>query len=74
MARLREYVETHKKMLVDRTLLESRARKWVTMGKPWFSGLASGQEYKDFRHAGMTDTGVDEGLSERESPGVLDTQ
>lgn len=55
---LREYVATHKKMLVDRTLLESRARKWVNMGRPWFSGLASGREYKDFRSAEMTDTSL----------------
>ncbi|MBI4003059.1 MAG: SUMF1/EgtB/PvdO family nonheme iron enzyme [Nitrospira defluvii] len=55
---LQEYVETHKKMLVDRTLLESRARKWVNMGKPWFSGLASGREYNDFRWAGGTATSV----------------
>lgn len=55
---LQEYVRTHHKMLMDRTLLESRARKWMEMGKPWFSGLASGREYKDFRGAGMTDTAL----------------
>lgn len=68
---LREYVETHKKMLVDRTLLESRARKWVTMGKPWFSGLASGREYKDFRQAGMSGNAGDEGLHSCQSPGEV---
>ncbi len=55
---LKDYVDTHKKVLVDRTLLESRARKWVNMGKPWFDGLASGREYKDFRQAGGTATSV----------------
>ena len=45
---LREYVDTNKKVLVDRTLLESRALKWVAMGRPWFSGLATGREFRDF--------------------------
>ena len=51
---LKEYVETHKKALVDRTLLESRAQKWDNMDKPWFSGLATGREYQDFRRADMS--------------------
>lgn len=55
---LRAYVATNRKQLMDQTLLESRARKWQEMGKPWFSGLASGREYKDFRRAEMTDTGL----------------
>jgi formylglycine-generating enzyme required for sulfatase activity len=55
---LREYVAANKKQLMDQTLLESRAGKWVEMGKPWSSGLASGREYKDFRHAMMTATPV----------------
>ena len=55
---LKDYVDTHRKVLVDRTLLESRARKWAEMGKPWFSGLASGREYNDFRRAGGTATSV----------------
>jgi formylglycine-generating enzyme required for sulfatase activity len=55
---LKLYVDTHKKGLVDRTLLESRARKWVEMGRPWFSGLASGREHNDFRRAGGTATTV----------------
>jgi formylglycine-generating enzyme required for sulfatase activity len=50
---LREYVATNKKQLMDQTLLESRARKWVEMGRPWFSGLASGRERKDFGRAGI---------------------
>ncbi|GJL51059.1 MAG: hypothetical protein NPIRA01_22860 [Nitrospirales bacterium] len=49
---LKEYVEKNKKALVDRTLLESRAQKWKEMGKPWFSGLATGGEYQDFQKAG----------------------
>ncbi|MEK6804213.1 MAG: SUMF1/EgtB/PvdO family nonheme iron enzyme [Nitrospirota bacterium] len=55
---LKDYVDTHKKVLVDRTLLESRARKWAEIGKPWLSGLASGREYKDFLRAGGTATSV----------------
>ena len=55
---LKNYVSTHKKGLVDRTLLESRARKWVEMGRPWFSGLASGREHNDFRRAGGTATSL----------------
>ena len=53
---LRAYVATNRKQLMDQTLLESRARKWQEMGKPWFSGLASGREYRDFRRAGMAAT------------------
>jgi Sulfatase-modifying factor enzyme 1/AAA ATPase domain len=49
---LRVYVETNKKRLMDQTLLESRARKWVDMGKPWFGGLASGWERREFRRSG----------------------
>ena len=37
-------------------LLERRARKWMEMGKLWFSGLASGREYTDFRRPVMTAT------------------
>ncbi|MDI3467464.1 MAG: hypothetical protein OJF50_006285 [Nitrospira sp.] len=55
---LKEYVEKNKKQLVDRTLLESRARKWAQMDKPWFSGLASGREYTDFRRAEVAATGL----------------
>ena len=53
---LKEYVDTNKKTLVDRTLLESRAQKWANMGRPWRTGLASGREYKDFQLAGGTDS------------------
>jgi len=55
---LREYVMTHKKVLMDRTLLESRTKKWGTIGKPWFSGLATGREYHDFQQAGVTAGGL----------------
>lgn len=51
---LKEYVEKNKKSLVDRNLLESRAKKWKDMKKPWFSGLATGGEYQDFQKAGGT--------------------
>lgn len=53
---LREYVAKNQKQLMDQTLLESRARKWVEMDEPWFSGLASGREYRDFRRAEVTGT------------------
>ncbi len=55
---LKDYVETHKKVLLDRTLLESRAQKWAAMGKPWFSGLATGREYHDFQQAGLSSTSL----------------
>jgi formylglycine-generating enzyme required for sulfatase activity len=44
------------KLLLDQTLLENRARKWEKMGKPRFSGLASGRECRDFRSADMKAT------------------
>lgn len=50
---LKEYVGTKNKELVDRTLLDSRAKKWVRIGKPPFSGLATGREYHDFLKAGF---------------------
>jgi formylglycine-generating enzyme required for sulfatase activity len=50
---LRDYIDANKKSLMDQTLLENRARKWVQMGKPRFSGLAFGRELKDFRRAGV---------------------
>ena len=53
---LRDYVTSNKKQLMDQTLLESRARKWAEMGKPWFSGLATGREYRDFKHENLTGT------------------
>ena len=55
---LKQYVDTNNKKLMDRTLLDSRARKWEQLGKPWFSGLASGREYNDFRRTGMTVTAL----------------
>ena len=50
---LRDYISTNKKALIDQTLLNSRARKWLEMGQPWFSGLTTGRELKDFRRAGV---------------------
>jgi hypothetical protein len=50
---LRDYISVNKKFLMDQTLLENRARKWIDMGKPWFGGLASGRELRDFRRAGV---------------------
>src|SRR5262249_10597674 len=53
---LQNYISVNKKSLMDQTLLENRARKWIDMGKPWFGGLASGRELKDFRRAGVPTT------------------
>jgi hypothetical protein len=50
---LREYVAANKRQLMDQALLESRAKKWADMGKPWFNGLASGRERKDFQRNGV---------------------
>lgn len=55
---LKLYIEHHKKALVDRTLLESRAKKWHDMGKPRLSGLATGREYHDFQQAGANAGGL----------------
>ncbi len=55
---LQEYVAKNSKQLMDQTLLDSRSRKWEQMGKPWFSGLASGREYTDFQRAGGTATAL----------------
>jgi formylglycine-generating enzyme required for sulfatase activity len=49
---LRDYISANKKALMDRTVMNSRARKWADMGKPWFSGLASRSEQKEFRRGG----------------------
>lgn len=48
---LKVFVEANKKQLIDARLLESRAQKWVELGRPWFDGLASGREYQDFRRS-----------------------
>lgn len=53
---LKTYVDMNKKQLIDRALLDSRAKKWVDMGRPWFSGLASGREYRDFCRDRVTPT------------------
>jgi|GEM_PF-1406787 len=53
---LKDYVTKNKKQLMDRTLLERRARKWVEMDRPRFDGLASGREYRDFCRTGVTPT------------------
>ncbi len=45
---LQAFIAGNRKQLMDQTLLESRARKWMEMGKPWFEGLASGREYSRF--------------------------
>lgn len=43
---LKNYVDKNKKQLIDRTLLESRAKKWAEEGRSWHSGLASGRAGK----------------------------
>jgi formylglycine-generating enzyme required for sulfatase activity len=55
---LRDYISENKKGLMDQTLLQSRARKWADMGKPWFSGLASRRELKDFRQTAVSTPGT----------------
>ena len=45
---LRDYISVNKKSLMDQTLLENRARKWIDMGKPWFGGLAWDGSYGIF--------------------------
>jgi len=50
---LKEYVQANKRLLMDQTLLEMRARKWEAMGKPWFRGLAAFPEVREFRRAGV---------------------
>ena len=50
---LQEYLQANKRLLIDQTLLEIRARKWDAMGKPWFRELASTfRELERFRHTG----------------------
>jgi formylglycine-generating enzyme required for sulfatase activity len=39
------------KALLDQTSPESLVRKWITIGKSWFSGRTSGLEYTDFSRA-----------------------
>ncbi len=45
---LKTYIDTNKKQLIDRTLLESRGKKWVEEGRPWARGLASAREDRDY--------------------------
>jgi hypothetical protein len=50
---LMEYLQANKRLLIDQTLLEIRARKWAATGKPWFRELASTfRELQGFRHTG----------------------
>jgi len=46
-------VQANKRLLMDQTLLEMRARKWEAMGKPWFRGLAAAPKVREFRRAGV---------------------
>lgn len=55
---LKNYVEKNKRQLIDRTLLESRVKRWADKGRPWFEGLASRRECRDFHHAGGTANGI----------------
>lgn len=50
---LKDYVAKNKKQLMNRSILESRARKWEEMGRPRFSGLASGRECLDYYRTGV---------------------
>ena len=60
---LKEYIAKNKKQLLDQTLLESRARKWLEMGKPLFSGLASRKEHNDFRQVSIHTSSTTEYLN-----------
>jgi hypothetical protein len=53
---LKDYVDKNKKQLIDRTLFEKRARRWVERRSPWFDGLASGQECREFCQTNVTPT------------------
>jgi formylglycine-generating enzyme required for sulfatase activity len=53
---LQEYIASNKKLLMDQSLLESRAKKWQDMGEPWLTGLASGRELRDFLRADLVGT------------------
>lgn len=53
---LKNYVERNKKELIDRTLLESRAKRWADKGRPWFEGLGSRRECRDFGRTHVTPT------------------
>ena len=53
---LKNYIDKNKKQLIDRTLLESRAKKWVEEGKPWHGGLASALEDREYSRGGSIPT------------------
>ena len=53
---LKDYIDKNKKQLIDRTLLERRAKRWVERGRPWFDGLASGRECREFSRTNVTPT------------------
>ncbi len=46
---LRDWVDSHRKQLEDRDLLEILAEQWQDAGKPRLGGLAFGRQLKDFR-------------------------
>ena len=54
---LKSYVDKNKKQLIDRTLLEGRAKKWVEEGRSWHSGLASAREHRDYFRGETVPTG-----------------
>lgn len=53
---LKDYIDKNKKQLIDRTLLERRARRWGERGRSWFDGLASGRECREFSRTNVTPT------------------
>jgi formylglycine-generating enzyme required for sulfatase activity len=50
---LKDYVDKNKKQLIDRTILEHRAKKWAEEGRSWHSGLASAREDQEYCQAGI---------------------
>lgn len=53
---LKDYIDKNKKQLIDRTLLEKRAKRWAERGGSWFDGLASGRECREFYRTNVTPT------------------
>ncbi|MGE0642623.1 MAG: SUMF1/EgtB/PvdO family nonheme iron enzyme [Nitrospira sp.] len=53
---LKSYLDKNRKQLIDRTLLESRAKKWKEEGRSWHSGLASAREDRDYSRGGIIPT------------------
>ncbi|MEN8131340.1 MAG: SUMF1/EgtB/PvdO family nonheme iron enzyme [Pseudomonadota bacterium] len=49
---LKGWVDAYSRQLENREIIQARAKKWVQQGKPWFGGLPSGGELREFKRAG----------------------